>query len=419
MEFLNSCDLIHKSQSGFRAAHSTESALLLMTERWLKAINEGKVVGSVMVDFRKAFDLVDHALLLEKLSCYKVSDKFFKLMKSYLNNRTQVVSINNEISNEDSVKCGVPQGSILGPILFLIFINDLPLFLSDTVSSTDLYADDTTIYDAQYDFDELKKNLQKSLIALHIWCKKNGMLLNTDKTKVMIITTRQKRLHLDENILTLSYNDTELQITTGDKILGVNIDENLTWNNHYQFVCRKISSYIWLLSRISRFLSNEHRLLYYKSYIQPHFNYCNVIWGNASNSNVTRMNRLQIRACKLIHVLGNEYDDFESAKATLNILSFEQSVFVSKAKIMYKVANGLVQQYICDLFTRRSEVAHGTSLRSITNQNFAIPKPKLTLYKESISYSGPVIWNNIPNDIRYLSNVSSFSKIVSNWITSM
>ena len=198
-----------------------------------------------MADFRKAFDLVDHALLLEKLSCYKVSDIFFQLMKSYLNNRTQVVSVNNETSNKDSVKCGVPQGSILGPILFLIFINDLPLFLSDTVSSTHLYADDTTIYDAQYDLDELKKNLQKSLIALHIWCKKNGMLLNTDKTKVMIITTRQKRLHLDENILTLSYNDNELQLTTGDKILGVNIDENLTWTNHYQLVCRKISSYIW------------------------------------------------------------------------------------------------------------------------------------------------------------------------------
>ena len=101
-----------------------------------------------------------------------------------------------------------------------------------------------------------------------------------------------------------------------------------------------MSSYIWLLSRIGRFLSNEHKLLYYKSYIQPHFNYCNVIWGNASNFNVARINRLQKRACKLI--LGNEYDDFESAKSTFKLLSFEQNVFLSKAKIMYKVANGLV-----------------------------------------------------------------------------
>ena len=95
MSYLDSFDLIHNSQSGFRAGHSTETALLLMTERLLKALNGGKVVGSVMVDFRKAFDLVDHTLLLEKLSCYKVSDKFLHLMKSYLDDRTQVVSVNN------------------------------------------------------------------------------------------------------------------------------------------------------------------------------------------------------------------------------------------------------------------------------------------------------------------------------------
>ena len=166
MSYLDSFDLIHNSQSGFRAGHSTETALLLMTERWLKALNDGKVVGSVMVDFRKAFDLVDHALLLEKLSCYKLSDKFLRLMKSYLDDRTQVVSVNNKLSDIDHVKCGV-----LGPLLFFISINDLPLFLKDTISSADLYADVTTVYDAQFDLNELKANLQKSLIVLRKWCK--------------------------------------------------------------------------------------------------------------------------------------------------------------------------------------------------------------------------------------------------------
>ena len=174
-----------------------------MTEKWLKAINEGKMVGAVMVDIRKVFDLVDHKLLLEKIKCLKCSDKFVSLMKSYLSSRSQVVSVNSKTSENGFVKCGVPQGSILGPLLFLIFINDLPLYLSNRVYSTDLYADDTTIYDIQSDLHELKSNLQNSLLELHTWCQQNGMVLNTEKTKIMLITTLQKRLYVNENNLTL------------------------------------------------------------------------------------------------------------------------------------------------------------------------------------------------------------------------
>ena len=164
--YLDQHTLLHKNQSGFRKNHSTESALILMTDTWLKAINEGKLVGCAMIDFRKAFDLVDHQLLLKKLRIYKFSDMSLSLFKSYLDNRTQQVVINNSSSNTGEVMCGVPQGSILGPLLFLLFINDLPLSLTNCPISVDLYADDTTLYSIALDKISLETNIQKALYHL-------------------------------------------------------------------------------------------------------------------------------------------------------------------------------------------------------------------------------------------------------------
>ena len=145
-QYLNDFNLLHKSQTGFRPKHSTESALIRMTDSWLKAINEGNMVGCVLVDFRKAFDLVDHKTLLKKLKCYKCNNSCLSWFESYLQNRTQRVSLNDNLSEAADVIHGVPQGSILGPLLFLLFINDLPLYLQNTFTIVDLYADDTTIY---------------------------------------------------------------------------------------------------------------------------------------------------------------------------------------------------------------------------------------------------------------------------------
>ena len=126
--------------------------------------------------------------------------------------------------------------------------------MSEHAFSIDLYADDTTIYDKQKDMHTLVKNLQRTLDHLKDWCRQNDIILNTQKTKVMLLATRQKRLHIDESIFVLNYDDTQLQVTTGDKILGINIEQNLQWNNHFQVVCTKMSSYIWLMSRISSYL---------------------------------------------------------------------------------------------------------------------------------------------------------------------
>ena len=197
-QLLNDFQLSHKSQSGFRSKHSTESALILMTDSWLKAINEGHMLGCVLVDFRKAFDLVDHQILLKQQQCYKCNDSCLSWFESYLSNRTQRVSesLNNNLSDAADVIYGVPQGSILCPLLFLIFINDLPLYIQSTSISVDLYADDTHFYCSSHDKLVLERNLQASLDCLQRWCHENDMVLNTDKTKVMLITSRQCKKEL-------------------------------------------------------------------------------------------------------------------------------------------------------------------------------------------------------------------------------
>ena len=154
----------------------------LTVDSWLKAINEGDMVGCVLVDFRKAFDLVDHQILLKKLQCYKCNDSCLSWFESYLSNRTQRVSLNNNLSDAADVIYGVPQGSILGPLLFLIFINDLPLYIQSNSTSVDLYADDSYFYCSSHDKLVLERNLQASLDCLQRWCHENGIVLNTDKT---------------------------------------------------------------------------------------------------------------------------------------------------------------------------------------------------------------------------------------------
>ena len=160
MSYLNHHQFLNQKQSGFRSGHSPESALLHMTATWLQAINDGNIAGCVLVDFCKAFDLEDHKLLLQNVKHYKINKLSLSWFESYLSHRTPQVNINTNQSKTGSVLYGLPQGSILGPLLFFIFINDLPLFIGDSIRSVDLYANDTTLYDIGLDKDTLEKNLQ-------------------------------------------------------------------------------------------------------------------------------------------------------------------------------------------------------------------------------------------------------------------
>ena len=185
-------------------------------------------------------------------------------------------------------------------------------------------------------------------------------------------------------------------MTTISKILGVQVDENLLWNNQLLHVSKKVSSYLWLLSKIRQYLSKEHRLLFYNAYIKPHLDYCSTVWSNTSNSNIRKINILQRRACKLI--LSQTYNGFHEALQRLDILSFDQTVFLNKAKIMYKIYNNLAPTYLQELFQMRDVNLDNTAsnLRSVTHKNDLLPQPKCNLFKGTLSYSGVVVWNSIP-----------------------
>ena len=190
------------------------------------------------------------------------------MVSSYLLDRKQKVVINNDESRTENVLFGVPQGSILGPLLFLMFINDLPLYTNNGVS-TDLYVDDTTLYMIGETQDYIEQNLQIALQNLFEWCKLNGMLLNTEKVEAMSITASQKRLHLHNDILLLTYNNDALNSVENEKVLGVGIDNNLTWSVHINFIAKKISSNLWLLSKLKGYLSSQHRVQFYKHIFNP------------------------------------------------------------------------------------------------------------------------------------------------------
>ena len=196
MDYLLQNGLLYEMQSAFRQGHSTESALISLTDQILLSLDQDKVTGMVFVDFRKAFDVVDHQLLMTKLRLYRVSDSALSWFRSYLTDRQQFVTIDGKRSDSLMIRQGVPQGSVLEPVLFLLFVNDIPLHLSGL--SVDIYADDTTVMASAHfsDIQSLTRRLDSDLDAVNEWASSNRLFINKAKTKSLLVTGKRLRKRL-------------------------------------------------------------------------------------------------------------------------------------------------------------------------------------------------------------------------------
>ena len=401
--FLNDNHLLSSYQSGFRKFHSCQSALIQLSEEWLSNMDNGCLTGITFLDFRKAFDLVDHEILLQKLECYSFDSNALTVFKSYLNNRQQSVHIGTTESKFNEIKSGVPQGSVLGPILFLLYINDLPLHVKH--SQIALFADDTTIHGSSKSLESIEENMQKDLDNINKWCDENKMKINENKTNCMLLGTNQRLANLSKTTLDLKVNDIALDNVKNQKLLGVEIDSHLDYNVHLDKLCKNISSKLALLKRIKRYLNLDYRKLFYNGYVLPLINYCIVVWSNTSKTNLLRIHKLQKYAARIILDAAPDAPS-KPLFDELNWLNIFEKINYQKSILLYKIKHEPSPSYLHQLFP----TTYSTSrvLRSKTQDNLNIPRPNTEKFKHSFQYSGARLWNDLPANIRNSNSLYSF-----------
>ena len=302
--FLNEHKIISDKQGGFRKGFSTSKSIADLTDNLFTGINKGMVSLGAFIDLRKAFDTVDHAILLNKLKCYGISGNNLNWCADYLSNRMQRTLANGVLSPECKISCGVPQGSVIGPLFFILYVNDIQFAVRG--SNTQLYADDTVIYVTGADKNVAAHKLQPALNQFSMWCKANKLTLNVAKTKLAVFGTRFKVKKARDVVVRIG--DTPLQVVPSYKYLGFVLDSTLSFNCHVKSVAAMVTYKTNLLAKVRKFLTDSVALNIYKTMILQYFDYGDVVYNQASQEGLEKLQRLQNRCLKICKGYNMRFD---------------------------------------------------------------------------------------------------------------
>ena len=407
MIYLDEHNFITPDQSAYLKRHSTQTSLHRVTDDLLWNVNDSLITGICSLDIKKCFDTINHRILLKKMEMYGFNDDVILWFTSYLSNRGSKVYCRDQCSNIKYTNIGVPQGSVLGPTLFLLYINDINNYLDNAVCN--LYADDVMIYCSGENVSVVNEKLQSSLCCIKEWYDRNLLVINASKSNAMIVTTRQREaLLLDE--IQLYLGEDKLQDVDCCDYLGVKIDKNLNWNKYINSLCSQLCSKIWVLSRLRKFLSYDVLVQIFKSYIQPKIDYAITVWGYTSESNMNKIQRMQNRAARAIF---NNYDYVNvrgiDLVAEMRVMNVRQRRDYFMSLLVFKCVHGLAPNYLSNEIIMEIEVSERIR-RNINENDVFIPFVNIDGTKNAFSYRGPVVWNSLGDQLKECTDINDFKK---------
>ena len=384
--FLNKFNILYDNQFGFRSNHNTTYAVAYLTSEIIKAYEKGDATLGVFVDLQKAFDTIDHDILLDKLEYYGIRGIALRWFRSYLQERVQRVTYGGVNSRPGMVACGVPQGSILGPLLFNLYINDINNFSNNC--SKILYADDTSLFLSGSDIGAMFGTMNIELMKLHTWLISNKLSINVAKTHYVLFRPGRIEYPVCPDLF---LNGSPLERKSNTLFLGVKLDSKLNWEDHITYIKGKIARNIGVISRARHALNESTMRTLYFAFIYPYLTYCLEVWGSATQSRLNSIFKLQKLICRIITRSPPRTPTLPLLRQ-LNLLSLHELHKYLVLCFMYKGHRGRLPAPVRRLVLQRT-----TRLHLVTRQieNLLVPRFKHSLSCASLLYIGPKFWNSI------------------------
>lgn len=403
VSYLNLHNLLPKLQSAYRRFHSTETAVLKLITDILQAADRGEVTLLCLLDLSAAFDTVDHQILLNRLQqSYGLQGSTLAWIESFVTNRSQSVVVDGQSSKTTSVVCGVPQGSVLGPVLFLLYTADVLVIAERHGLRAHSYADDTQLYshhDASEDCEQMVTQLTACIIELQQWMSSNRLQLNTDKTQFIWLGSPSQLSKLGCHEVEIGA--VKIPVSTEVTCLGVFIDSEITFTAHVKRLSGRCFYHLRQLRSVRQMLTVDAAKALMHAFISCRLDYCNSVLHGVPDTHLRSLQSVLNAAARLV-TKKRKYDHISAViRDELHWLPVKQRIQYKLCMLVHKCLHEAAPQYISEFITSVSDVPGRRHLRSATHGDLAVPRYRTVRYgRRSFPFSGPSSWNQLSPDVR-------------------